>query len=176
MQEFNTNCKALADVAGEYCHVVETIDRLSDNGLERLAALLPRIHAAVLSLSDQTLVTEPLVLNADFDARFALFSRLHKLFGDRDHYRLTYDNGLGLAELSGSLADDITDIYFELKSGLELLEHDPGQPNLAVNRWHSGFLWHWGQHLVDAERHLYEMQVHAICEPRGHSKLTVRGQ
>ena len=57
---------------------------------------------------------------------------------------------------TGSLADDLTDIYCELKNGLKLVD---GEPERAMEDWHKGYHLHWGQHLVDAERHLYELRV-----------------
>jgi hypothetical protein len=58
--------------------------------------------------------------------------------------------------MSGSLADDLTDIYYELKDGLNRLDRseDPGR---TLGSWRSGFCKHWGQHVVDAERHLYAL-------------------
>jgi hypothetical protein len=56
--------------------------------------------------------------------------------------------------MTGSLADDLTDIYCELKAGLSLLEEEP---SLARDNWRTGYRLHWGQHLVDASRHLYEL-------------------
>jgi len=57
--------------------------------------------------------------------------------------------------MSGSLADDLTDIYCELKHGLKLMRVEPGK---ALDDWRSGYHLHWGQHLLDAERHLYELK------------------
>ena len=59
---------------------------------------------------------------------------------------------------SGSLADDLTDIYCELKYGLTLLDAQPDDPTEAFDGWRTGYRVHWGQHLVDAERHLYALQ------------------
>jgi hypothetical protein len=53
--------------------------------------------------------------------------------------------------MTGSLADDLTDIYCELKHGLNMFD---AEPELAVKGWVNGFEFHWGQHLTDAQRHL----------------------
>jgi hypothetical protein len=58
---------------------------------------------------------------------------------------------------TGSLADDLTDIYFELKRGLNML--DAAGPDEVAHLWELGFKEHWGQHLVDAERHLYSLKI-----------------
>jgi len=52
--------------------------------------------------------------------------------------------------ISGSLADDIADIYRDLKKGLELKETYPRQPEAAIWQWRFGFYSHWGKHAMDA--------------------------
>ena len=98
---------------------------------------------------------------ADFDDRFDLFSQLRTQLGERDMYWLEYDDpgdgGGGGEHRTGSLADDLTDIYFELKRGLNLL--DAAGPDEVAHLWELGFQQHWGQHLVDAERHLYALKI-----------------
>jgi hypothetical protein len=53
--------------------------------------------------------------------------------------------------MTGSLADDLTDIYCELKHGLRAF---PAKPARTLETWFLGYDCHWGQHLVDAQRHL----------------------
>jgi hypothetical protein len=90
-------------------------------------------------------------LTPDLDARFELFSHLRGLLGERDGYWMEFDR-VGDAEvMTGSLADDLTDIYCELKHGLRLIDSDPRR---ALRGWREGFEDHWGQHLTDAQRHL----------------------
>jgi hypothetical protein len=99
--------------------------------------------------------------HADLDARFDLFTRLRTRLGERDVYWLEFDHPEDARadddHRTGSLADDLTDIYFELKRGLRLL--DAAGPDEVAHLWGVGFKRHWGQHLVDAERHLYALKV-----------------
>ena len=97
------------------------------------------------------------VPGADLDDRFALYSRLRKRLGERDSYWLEFDAAPEEMHMSGSLADDLTDIYFDLQHGLELL--DGAWPQRAAQVWQTSYRLHWGQHLVDAERHLYALKV-----------------
>lgn len=150
--------RALASAAQEYCALVEHLDRADGDWLEQLSCLLPRIHAAVIGLGElQPRQCAPLSAS-EYDLRFELYTRLRHLLGDRDHYSLEFDSS-DAGGMSGSLADDITDIYFELRRGLDVLRYDPHQLRAAASVWRTGFRWHWGQHLVDAERHLYELEV-----------------
>ena len=88
--------------------------------------------------------------------RGALVS-LRKALGERDSYWLEFDSAPEEIHMSGSLADDLTDIYFDLLQGLELV--DDAWPHRAAQAWQSTYRLHWGQHLVDAERHLYALKV-----------------
>ncbi len=145
----------LARVAQNYCELIESSAGGDDRWLLGVASLLPRLHAAVESLEEQDEAKNH-GLVADLDARFELFTHLRDLLGERDGYWMEFDVAGDGQTMSGSLADDLTDIYCELKHGLTLLA---GEPDLAVDRWRSGFRVHWGQHLLDAERHLYDLRA-----------------
>ena len=140
----------IAALATAYCRLIEASGAGSLPWLAEVADLLPRLHAAVLSLEpEEGEDDEPLV--PDLDARFELFTHLRGLLGDRDGYWLEFD-GIGEhGAMTGSLADDLTDIYCELKHALRVHEL---HPHLAERGWYLGFATHWGQHLVDATRHL----------------------
>jgi hypothetical protein len=140
----------IAELASRYCRLIETSGVGAVPWLAQVADLLPRLHAAVLSLEgadgDDD---EPLA--PDLDARFALFTHLRELLGERDGYWLEFDRMGEHRVMTGSLADDLTDIYCELKHGLRIQDL---HPQLAGRGWYQGFSNHWGQHLIDAERHL----------------------
>jgi len=149
----------LVSAARDYCHLIDRIP-VHEGWLPPLFQLLPRLHASVVAIPDpggEDVGTEP----SDLDDRFDLFSRLRSRLGDRDVYWLEFDQpGDALSDedhRTGSLADDLTDIYFELKRGLQLLEAAGPEP--AAHLWEVSFNRHWGQHLVDAERHLYALKV-----------------
>jgi hypothetical protein len=145
----------LKTLARNYCELVDRLEDSDTNWLHQVASLLPRLHAAVASLN----LPQPqdgYHQNADLDARFELFTQLRNLLGDRDSYWMEFDVAEDEQSMSGSLADDLTDIYCELKQGLQVVD---GEPERAVEDWHKSYHLHWGQHLVDAERHLYELRA-----------------
>jgi hypothetical protein len=148
-----TNLNSMADVARRFCEHVEQFnpDDL-DNWLREMVALLPQLDEAASSLGElhSLSVHERTV---DDEARFELFTRLYEVLGERDGYDYEYDSLEG-QRLSGTLADDITDIYFDLKRGLDLLEQYPGEPKIAASDWHQSYEFHWRHHLLDAERQL----------------------
>jgi len=151
-----TDTNELLAIARRYCGVIESLDDGNRESLTQLNEILPRLHAAMTAVpSLEYGVYDP---NVDLDQRFELFSRLHRLLGDLDGYWMEYDVTPDRQEMSGSLADDLTDIYCELKNGLKRLDgsDDTGR---TLGRWRTGFCKHWGQHVVDAERHLYALSA-----------------
>jgi Domain of unknown function (DUF5063) len=151
--------KELVKTARDYCNLIDCLPG-RDDWLLALFQLLPRLHANVVAMPDPG-GGEVTDLRSDLDDRFDLFSQLRLCLGDRDMYWLEFDQPGDVHEddehRSGSLADDLTDIYFELKRGLAML--DVASPDAVAHLWEIGFQQHWGQHLVDAERHLYALRV-----------------
>lgn len=141
----------VAVLAKQYCDLIESAGCEPRRWLKDVVSLLPRIHAAVATVACFSPACGQ-INAADLDERFELFSRLRKLLADRDAYWLEFDRASeGADGMTGSLADDLTDIYCELKLGLRLYDQDPA---CAADAWAGGFDSHWGRHLIDAERHL----------------------
>ena len=146
----------MVSVAERYCELIERPVADSDEWLESLYKLMPQLHSAVTSLNAHD-SGEMQIPGVDLDERFELYSRLRKRLGERDSYWLEFDAAPEEMHMSGSLADDLTDIYFDLQHGLELMGE--AWPHRAAEDWQSSYRLHWGQHLVDAERHLYALRV-----------------
>jgi hypothetical protein len=141
----------VAALARRYCDIIDLSGSDWKHWLRDIANLLPRLQVAVVSVSGEGREVDPIDL-MDLDARFELFAHLRRLLADRDSYWLEFDSGSeGADAMTGSLADDLTDIYCELKQGLLLYELDPDD---AMALWSSGYERHWGRHLIDADRHL----------------------
>ena len=60
--------------------------------------------------------------------------------------------------ITGDVADDLMDIYIDLKEGILLYEQDKTCD--AVFQWQSSFKFHWGRHAVSALRalHCYDVE------------------
>jgi hypothetical protein len=149
------NFSTMVEIAEEYCRVIESSGADNQDWLTRVFSLLPRLHAAITAQMKHNGQTET-PLDANLENRFELFTALHNLLGERDAYWMEYDLLQDEGHKSGSLADDLTDIYCELKFGLKQLEQEQDSNQILVN-WEHGYRVHWGHHLVDAERHLYEL-------------------
>ncbi|MCP4397045.1 MAG: DUF5063 domain-containing protein [bacterium] len=152
IEEFNS----MVDTAREYCRTIENSGSDDNDWLTRVFSLLPRLHAAIAAqMKNDGEAFTP--LEANLENRFEMFTELHRLLGERDAYWMEYDMLHEAEHKSGSLADDLTDIYCELKSGLNQLEQQ--NPDQVLDNWKHGYRLHWGRHLVDAERHLYELST-----------------
>lgn len=142
----------LVTMAQEYCHLIDGFPGVAQDHtwLSRMHQLLPRLHVAVLNLSQADLQCRG-YLFPDDDQRCELYLRL--LRGMKAEAE---DAGAGAlrerGRLCDHLADDFTDMYFDLKDGLERYQEDP---QLAIHMWLSSFYLHWGIHLLDAESRLH---------------------
>ena len=152
MDTNRTDLSEMVTLAKVFCAQVEHPDESPAQWVQELAQLLPRLQAAVVALQTAE-ESQPLAACVDPDARFELFSRLARRLGDLDGYRLEYDDLHQDALVTGSLADDLTDIYFDLREGLNWVAR--ADPDHAASVWRHSYRVHWGQHLVDANRHLY---------------------
>ncbi len=161
MQAMDTKVAKFTEMvaaAEAYCGLIDQAEPNNATWFENLFQSLPRLHAAVTALNIAMDGDYP-PARIDIDARFELFSKLREWLGERDGYWLEYDTSSAIhpQHMTGSLADDLTDIYFDLKPGLELLPK--AREEQVVQFWQASFELHWGQHLVDAERHLYALKV-----------------
>lgn len=73
-------------------------------------------------------------------------------FGEVDEYFTVFDPYVEEPLVTGSLSDDLLDVYRDLHRGLSL--YDSGQVDAAVWEWKFHFDHHWGYHAVDALRAL----------------------
>ena len=166
--------REMAELAREFCRLIESAGELRDPGwLRHIFGLLPRLHVAVVSLHDANIpeIEEPDPENwpgeenghfEGLDDRFEFYTRLRSELGEHDGYWLEFDPIGGAHEsMSGSLADDLADIYYDVKEGLALYDaaEVSGHASDAVHFWKRSYRLHWGQHLVDAERHLYSLKA-----------------
>ena len=156
MKRIPLQCSRMAAAAAEYCHLIDTFDGMDDDSawVTRLGKMLPRLHIAVTALSPST-DSCPYHFPDD-DDRIELYMRLHHLLQDDRVLNLAYGKSYLRLQSCDGLADDLTDMYFDLKHGLDLLVIDPEK---AADMWHCSFYLHWGQHLLDAECWLHAAEA-----------------
>ena len=153
-------CGQMASVVKEFCTL---IDHFHTSGqehywLRRMEKVLPRLHAAVVSLDIPESGDIHYRLPND-DLRCELFMRLNQLLLADKILWSSFDKPVIRQRLCERLADDFTDMYFDLKHGLQLLDQHPENPVFAANLWRQSYYLHWGEHLVDAEGWLHAVEV-----------------
>lgn len=85
-----------------------------------------------------------------------LYQSLKEKLGDADLYWTVFDSVKDNQAINGSLADDIADIYRDLKSGLALKEKISSQN--AIWEWRVGFDSHWGDHAMSALKTIHDIR------------------
>lgn len=155
-----SQCGPMVTAAAEYCQL---IDHCAEGGanhywLRQMEKLLPRLHTAILYLQVPT-VNHSAYDFPDDDERCDLFMKLNELLLGDVILWSNFDRKDIKQCMCECLADDFTDIYFDLRKGLHLLHRNPENPTLAANLWHNSFYAHWGQHLMDAESWLHAVEA-----------------
>jgi len=154
------NIKDFLIVAKEFCHTVDQRSKISR--IQFFQALYPSI-AALLKFGSEITGYEYLKIsknNLDEDSKKwkVLYSSLGKKFGKYNQYREIfdpYDSGEKEA-IYGSLADDIADIYGDIKPGLEIWSKASTKIRLQIiSNWRFQYEIHWGEHGTSALRALY---------------------
>lgn len=159
--------EAFVAVATTYCELVENRAVHSPAVfLGQLQVAIPGIYAAGAHLPS----IEPGDDNEPpariTDAKMELMGALTGFLGPYDRYWEVYDPAKpeGDEKLPVSLADDLSDIYFDLRDGLELWWRgsDTDMRN-ALFEWRLGWETHWGAHAVDALRAIHwHLETHWI--------------
>ena len=146
--------------AKDYCLIIENVS-LYDNSqwLADMARILPRIQTAMARLDDPNLNYNYFAL-PDLEERFELYCQLKDQLGNIDAYRLdNYDESSEQEGLTGSLASDFADMYFEIKRGLTLYESGTSNQQYALKIWQIGYVLNWKQHIANAQTQLLELQA-----------------
>ena len=166
-----------APLAASYCALIERHAELSPAALlgeahQQLAAL----YAAALALPTTDVLfvddgeedegsDDPILLGTPADPDrlaseewSALFHALAAQIESRDAYREVFDpyepgDAPDAGEVQGSLADDLADIYRELRAGV--IKWERGETGDALREWRFGFAHHWGEHATGALRALW---------------------
>lgn len=159
-------CSRMAMASDEFCELIDNLGgpNRDTSWISRVRKMLPRLHIAVIALmpSEKSYCAYRF---PDDDQRCELYMRLHRML-QSDHSLNKVYGQTGLKQQSCErLADDLTDMYFDLRFGLDLLPVDPVK---AADMWQCSFYVHWSQHLLDAECRLraVESGVEPLSLPR----------
>ncbi len=138
----------------EYCLVIENLATYrGEQWLAEIGGVLPQIQKSMTQYDDPNIEYGFFSL-PDLEDRFKMYCMLKDRLGSYDEYWLHYDQQSVVGEMSGSLASDFSDIYFELKRGLNLLQIEGTSSADVFSLWQTGFILYWGEQLMSAQRHL----------------------
>jgi hypothetical protein len=141
-----------AGVARRYCAWAEGELGDPNDEMRRVRLLLAELHLAAAELPDLGIGKNIDAVSISHDE----WSQFYEKFG-RLPVTSYFDVFNPLQEeeaVTNSLADDLADIYRDLKAALSLFEDN--HPIDAAWEWRFGFQTHWGQHLVGAQRAIHE--------------------
>ena len=158
------------DSAERFCSLIEHHQSLTAWEFVRLCApCLADLYGAAVPLSLLSVEIDSAELVEDVistDQARAIDRQISEKLGEKCLYwevldpRIESDpvvDSLGV----GDLADDMADIYREVKNGLSAFNRGPA--NEAIWHWQEGFRSHWGDHAVDALRGMHPI-VYASLE------------
>lgn len=132
-----------------FCWMVDYLESYPPlKWLKAMHRLLPQLEAEM-----ERLDVEPeggFFAVSDLEPRFSMFCRIKAFLGEWDEYALEGESE-AFGDCTGSLADDFTDLYFELRRGLILSKEDL---EAAVVLWRTGYVLHWSTHLREARKRL----------------------
>lgn len=146
-----------AEIVREFCRFSETDFIEPVQATLEVCKLLTRLYLAALYLPNVNVGKDlegNRVSNEKWKEVFDRFQRLSFQFYWEVFDPLEDDN---TEAVCGHVADDIADIYRDLKSALVLFEQ--GNFVEAVWEWRFNFFTHWGEHVVSALRPLHSFQA-----------------
>lgn len=165
MAKISLQCQRMATVATEYCTFIDGFSGQYYGAgrhvhwLMRLEKLLPRLHVAVIALAGRIESVNSYQVYND-DQRCELFLHLIAAIQADQNLWVAYEASgtrqQSRQELCECMADNLADMYFDLKYGLDLIRENPAH---AASEWQRSFYAHWGKHLLHAECWLHAVDA-----------------
>lgn len=143
----NDVTKKFASLVKEFCNWAESDGNTEIQEAKTAIHFLANLYSLALSLPKDT-VGKDLETNRVSHEDWML---IYKRFGALSfNYYSSFDNPAKIEEESNlaDLADDLADIYRDLKAGLEL--YQSGHVDEALWEWNNDFNIHWGRHATGA--------------------------
>jgi hypothetical protein len=150
-------------VAAQFCAVVDAAPRLSrEEFLSQVYSVLPKLIDQAICMPDiepdESSEVAPVPEGQLENTRLGhhqwqrLYDMLKEKLGDWESYRELFDPIGDTEPCGGSLADDLADIYRDLKEVLVRNESSSARPENRIWEWQFSFNSHWGRHAIDALR------------------------
>ena len=138
-------------IARRYCAWAEASAGDPRQEMRQARELLAELHLAVLKLPETEFGESQRASIFNINDWKEILERFRNL--PVDVYWDVFDPLAERESLWNSLANDLADIYSDVKS--DLLLFDAGHKDEAVWQWRFNFLIHWGRHLTSAQRAIH---------------------
>jgi hypothetical protein len=154
-----TDIKDFLLTAREYCSFIELTDKTGNEFLKQLQNLLLKLYQQARAIPWTTVThredAEVEFLNTKYEH---IFKQMADKIGDDRFYWTVFDptDDKDTEAVCGDLADDIGDIYRDIKRSLLTFDRETlASKERAI--WDLKFLFekHWGQHSIDALRTIH---------------------
>ena len=160
---YSQNVIEFVAVANEYCNFVENYAQVNRSAfIERMQKMFPLLYlkAALLPQIDDEEVDTPEKFVNEVEYNF-LLNRICEKLGQFDSYQEVFDEGMQFSEaaISASIADNICDIYQDLKDFL--MAYRMGTSEMMTDAlWEcqNNYKIYWGQKLVNGLRAIHALR------------------
>lgn len=155
--EGNASVKEFAELARQYCELIETHQELEvKDFLEISRQLLVQLYINALALPILEWEAAIEEENTETGKHQSLSDSLQRYMANWDYYYEVIDPYQQEEPCSTLLSDDLMDIFKDLESGLSRYGDGVGLTE-AVWLWKFSFTNHWGEHLTSALRPLHRL-------------------
>jgi hypothetical protein len=146
---------------------VETVDSAANHQLEAFLSIIGNRLAELYCIALQLPSVEPDTSDVDrtsfsTEEWAILYESLRRKIGPFDVYWAIFDPTEESNAVQGSLAQDISEIYYDLKFDLSLADRVPQNDWLWELRF--SFRTHWGTHLMRAMAAIHELKANETIE------------
>ena len=139
-----------AQAAARFCAL---IDRAGVVPLGRwlfdVEGALATVYASAARLPDVGPATDQAITGMTTEEWASLFEELRGFLGDLDTYWVVFDARNQSSVVAASLADDLADVYRELRAGLDA-SRSGAPPEDVLFEWRTSFEIHWAAHALGA--------------------------
>jgi Domain of unknown function (DUF5063) len=170
---FTEAADRFGSVADRFCSIVEAASSVKRTDLiVQLYRILPVLIAQAIALpeiksddgDESPNSREPSANVRLSDEQWRqLYEALKEKFADWNGYTQVFDPTTDKEATFGSLADDVADIYRDLKEGLVLHQTHHGRVEDIIWEWRLLYYSHWGKHAIDA-LHAAHFRLQEILE------------
>lgn len=167
---FSKNTVEFTTVAVQYCLLIENQEEISkDNLTDKLTKILPLLYLKATMIPETELVDEEeqheiTVTEGDYNY---ILDKLANIFKEDDTYLEVFLEDMKYSEtpIAASIAEDLTDIYQDLKNYITIFERGIEENmNDALYICNENYKAYWGQKLVNVLRALHSVKYSSPAE------------